>query len=471
MQVKELKSQGLTHSLEVTVPAQDIRKHIEGRLHEVGKTVRLPGFRPGKAPMAILKQRYGRAVMGDALERAVNESTVQVIKDKGLKPALQPKIEVKDFDEGKDLVFTMEVDVLPDVKVMDLKSIKLKKPVAKAADKEIDEALERVAKSSRDSKPIEGDRATKKGDIVVMDFHGRTKDDGVMHPGMHSHDHKLELGSGQFIPGFEDQLVGKKAGDKVEVNVSFPEDYGAKELAGRDAVFDVDIKEIHEVEAARVDDEMAKKIGFTDLANLREVIGGQIQQEYDQMSRMKLKRALLDVLDENHSFEVPPRMLDLEYENILRQIEQEQGMKEGEGDKSLPSEEKEELRAIADRRVRLGLVLAEVGNENKINVTEQELQRAVINEAQRYRGQEREVFEFYKKNRQALESLRAPIFEEKVVEHIIAEASVSDVTVTLDELRAEEDAELPGKKKSGKKSKAAKAEDGDSVPAKKSAKK
>ncbi|MCB1530233.1 MAG: trigger factor [Rhodospirillales bacterium] len=453
MQVKEIKSEGLSHELEVTVPANEIEKHMEARLKEVGKTVRLPGFRPGKAPMTILKKRYGRAVMGEVLEKAVNESSARALKDKDIKPAMQPKIEVKEFDEGKDLTFKIEVDTLPEFKVMDLKGLKLEKPVAKVDKKAVDESLQRIADQNPSSKPIEGNRATKKGDILVIDFHGRTRDDGVEHEGMHAHGHKLELGSGQFIPGFEDQLIGKKAGETVEVNVTFPKEYGAKELAGRDAVFDVKIEEIHEKAKGEINDDFAKSLGLEDEKALRAAVEEQMGREYASLSRMKLKRALLDVLDEKHVFDLPKGMLEAEYELILKQIESERQMSEDE-DKSVSDEEKAELREIAARRVRLGLVLSDVGNKNKITVTDQELQQAVIAEARKYPGQEKIVFEYYQKNPQMLESLRAPLFEDKVVDHVFSLADITEKEVSVEELTAEEDEEetpKPEKKAAAKK--------------------
>lgn len=456
MQVKEISHKGLKHSLEVTVPASDIAKHTESRLKEVGKTVRLPGFRPGKAPMDLLKKRYGRAVMGEVLEQAVNESSAKAMEERKLRPAMQPKIEVKEFDEGKDLTFNLEVEVLPEIKVADMKGLKLERPVAKVEKKQIDETLERIAKSNQQTQKIEGDRATKNGDIVVMDFHGRTKDDGVMHEGMHAHGAKLELGSGQFIPGFEEQLVGKKTGEKIEVNVTFPEQYGAAELAGRDAIFDVEIHEIHEAAAAKIDAEFAKMLGFDDEAALRTAVEEQIKKDYDSLSRLKLKRQLLDALDEKNQFEIPASMHDAEYDLILRQIEQERNAQGGE---AISDEEKEELKEIAARRVRLGLVLSEFGNTNKIKVADQELQRAIIAEAQKFPGQEKMVFEFYKKNPQAIESLRAPIYEDKVVDLIFSQAEITEKEVTIEELTAEDDDDMPSKakkKSSAKKEKAKK---------------
>ncbi len=463
MKVEELKSEGLNRGFKVTITAADIDTHIDERLLEVGKTVKLPGFRPGKVPMDLLKQRYGKAVLGEVLEKAVNDTSTKIIADKKLQPAMKPKIEVKEFDEGKDLVYTMDLEVLPEFDVIDLKGVKVEKPVAKVEDKEIDEALERIAGQRKDSKPIEGKRGAKEGDIVVIDFKGRTAD-GTEYPGMASDGHQLELGSGQFIPGFEEQIVGTRAGDDVEVKVTFPEKYQMADLAGKDAIFDVKLHEIREPQKMEVGEELAKTIGFEDLKALRAAVEEQIGREFDQLSRMKVKRALLDQLDETHTFDVPQGMLDMEFESILRQVEHEKHQHahaHGDHDHdcetahSVSDEEKEELREIANRRVRLGLVLSRIGNENNIQVSDQELQRAVINEAQRYQGQEREVFDYFQKNPQALEGLRAPLFEDKVVDFILELAQVEEKTVSAEELAKdddEEEAAKPKKKTPAKKS-------------------
>ncbi len=455
MQVKDIKTEGLKVELEVTVPANDIKKKQELRLKEVGKTAKLPGFRAGKIPMKMLEQKYGRAVMGEVLELVVNDASAKVFKEKNIRPAMQPKIEVKEFDEGKDLIFNMQFEKLPTVEVVDLKGLKLTRPVAKVEAKTIDETLERVAKSNRALKPVEG-RATKKGDIAVITFHGRTADDNVQHEGMHAHGVELELGSNRFIPGFEEQLVGKNAGETVEVKVTFPKDYGATELAGRDAIFDTVIESVNEAAAAEINDEFAKQLGMEDVKALRAAVEQQVGAEYEMHSRMKLKRALLDVLDEKHDFEVPENMVEAEYQGILQQIEAERKANPAEGG-DLTDEEKEELQAIAERRVRLGLILSEVGTKNKVTVNDKEIQRAVIAEAQKYPGQEKMVFEYYQKNRQALDMLRAPIFEEKVVELIFKDATITDQEVSVEELtREEEDAELKPKKGAAKKKPAAK---------------
>ena len=463
MKVKELKSDGLSHELEITIPANDIDARVDAKLQEVGKTIRMPGFRPGKVPLKMLKDRYGKHVLGEVLEAAVNETSAKAMKDKKLKPAMQPKIEVKskDFGEGNDLIYTVSVDVLPDFDVVDLKTAKLTKPVAKPSDKDINDALERIAANNKSTKKIETERKTKDGDYVVIDFHGRTADDNVAHEGMHAHGHKLKLGSGQFIPGFEEQLIGQKTGEKVEVKVKFPDQYGAAELAGREAIFDVDIHEIHEEGEAEINDEFAQSLGIENVEALRKAVGEQLQQEFDQQSRLNLKKDLLDFLDDAHDFEIPGGMLELENKNILDQLELD---RQRNGEKAeITEEEKHEYAAIAERRVRLGLLLSEIGNSNNITVSDPELQQAVIREAQRYPGQEKDVFDYYSKNRNALESLRAPLFEDKVVDYILELAEVKEKEVTPEQLMAalEEDDEKPKAKKktsSAKKAPAKKAE-------------
>ncbi len=455
MQVKELKNEGLSYELEVTVTAKDIDKHVDARLAEYAKTLRLPGFRPGKAPMSIVKQRYGKAVMGEVLERAVNDSSAKVLNERKLRPALQPKIEVTQFDEGKDLTYKMAVEVIPDFKVMDLKDIKVEKLVAKPDKKAVDEALERIASQRRESEPVKENRAAKKGDVTIINFQGETAD-GTKYPGMSGNDYNLELGSNSFIAGFEDQLVGKKKGDKVKVEVTFPENYHMADLAGAAAIFNVEITDLHELKPVKIDDEFAKGLGYTSEQALRDVVEKQIKGEYDSVSRLRLKRSLLDALDDAHEFEIPAGMKELEYANIRQQIAMErQGALKG-GKLELSDEEEEELHAIAERRVRLGLVLSEVGRANKIQVNDQELQRAVINEARRFPGQEAEVFEYYRKNRQALEALRAPVFEDKVVDYIMGLAQISEKEASFEDLTAEEDESYMARKKgkSGGKKKA-----------------
>jgi len=463
MKVKELKSEGLSHELEITIPANDIDARVDVKLQEVGKTAKMPGFRPGKIPAAMLKKRYGKAVLGEVLEAAVNETSQQALADKKIKPALQPKIEVKskDFGEGNDLIYIVQVEAMPEFKVAELKGIKLTKLVAEPSNKEVDEALAKIAENNPGTKKVESKRATKEGDIVVFDFNGRTADDNVEHEGMQAAGHQLKLGSGQFIPGFEDQMVGKKTGDKFEVKVTFPENYGAEDLAGRDAIFDINLHDILEETDAKIDDEFAKQLGMDDLKALKEAVSEQLQKELDGHSRMVLKKELLDALDDANKFDVPPGMLELENTNIIQQVELER--QRNNEDKELTKAENEEYAQIAERRVRLGLILAEIGNAQNITVADPELHKAVINEAQKFPGQEKEVFDYYGKNPQALESLRAPLFEEKVVDYILELAEVKDKAVSQDELLKALDDELEAKpqKKSGAKKSSAKQESGD----------
>lgn len=470
MQVKELKQDGLSYEMEITIPAKDIDTRTDKRLKELAKDIKMPGFRPGKVPLNIARQKYGKVILGEVLELAVNETSAKILEDKDLKPAMQPKIEVKgEFDEGTDLTYVMSVEVLPKVKIKDFKGLKLEKKVAKPDAKSVDEALERLAASRNETAPVE--RASKDGDTVVIDFDGRTADDDVHHPGMKSEKHQLKLGSGMFIPGFEDQLIGKKAGDKAEVKVSFPEQYGAKELAGRDAIFDVVVHEVREAAPAKIDDEFAKSFGMDSVDALKKAVEEQIQHEFNGYTRMHLKKDLMDYLDDNHKFEIPQGMMDLEYNNIVDQIKLDHQRSNPGSEAELSKDELAELKDIAERRVRLGLVLSEIGSQNNLSVPDTELQKAVISEAQKYPGQEKEVFDYYAKNRNALESLRAPMFEEKVVDYILELAEVSEKEVSIEELTAEEEEdEKPKKKAPAKKAASSKAKS-DDTPKKTAAKK
>ena len=449
MKVSVLKEEGLTKVIEITVPANDIQKTVERELTAYGQKAKVPGFRAGKIPMQVLKQKYGQMILGDVLDKTVQESSAKALKEKDIRPALQPRIELKDeskFDENSDLTYTMTVETLPTFEVSDLTKLTIEKPVAKVSDKTLNESLERIAKSNRDFKKVEDDRATVKGDIVLVDFHGQTKE-GKSVPGMSGHDMQVELGSGQLIPGFEEQLIGQKVGAHVHVDVTFPEDYGQRELAGQPAMFHVDIKEIREAGEFSIDDELAKKLRIESLDKLKELVTNQISGDYEQLTRMKVKRSLLDALDETHDFEMPQGMIDIEYDAIAQQMERE---KSQSGEK-LTDEEKDDLKTIAERRVRLGLVLAEIGRVNKVEVSNEELRRAIHAEARKYPGQETQVLEFYSKNPQVIESFRAPLYEEKVVDYILTQAKVNEKEVTPEEL-AKDDEELPkAKKKAGKK--------------------
>lgn len=441
MQITQTKKENLKCEFTVKMTADEVDQKISSKLQEIGKTVSLPGFRPGKVPLTLLKSKYGKAIMGEVLESAVTDSTIKAINENSLRPAMRPKIDVKTFDEKSGLEYSMVIELLPEIKVVDLSAIKLEKLTAKPEAKNVREALVRIASSNRASEKVEEKRAAKKGDIVVIDFDGTV--DGEAFPGMKGNDFHLELGSKSFVDTFEDQLVGAKVGDKKTVTVTFPKDYGQPKLQGVEAVFKVDVKELRAPVAPKIDDAFAKTLGFDSLAKVEEAIEKQMQVEYDQLARMNIKRSLLDILDEKHDFDIPAGMVDAEFFGIWQQLKGHahhddpnhvHGADCNHGHDDGTDEEKEEYRDIARRRVKLGLVLAEIGRINKVEVSNQELQQAVIAEARRYPGKEKQVFEFYQKNPQALEGLKAPIYEDKVIDFVLERAHISTNQVGIEEL-------------------------------------
>lgn len=430
MQVTELSAEGLKHQFKIVVPAGDLTSKIDERLAEMAKTAALPGFRPGKVPVSLLKKQYGQALFGEAVEAAVNTSTAKAIEDRGLKPALQPRVDLKQLEEGKDVEFEVVVEVLPEIGQLDFSGVELERLKAEVPEKDIDEALERIAKANREQKPVDPPRAAQKGDAIKLDFVGSV--DGVEFPGGAAQDYVLEIGSGSFIPGFEDQLVGAEVGKPVDVKVTFPAEYGAPELAGKDAVFKCTVKEVLEFVDKPADDELAKKNNFENLEAMRKAIGERIGQDYSQISRTMIKRQLLDKLADSHKFAVPEGLVEGEFNAIWQRIEEakKNGQKVEEDEEKM----RKEYRDIAERRVRLGLLLADVGRSNSIDVTQEELNQAAMREAMRYQGQERQVLEYFSKNPEVKDQLRAPIFEEKTVDFILELAKVSEKSVTPEEL-------------------------------------
>jgi len=440
MQITETLNDGLKRGYKVVVSAADIAAKLEVELDDLSKKVNLPGFRPGKAPKGVLKKRFGASVMGDVLQRAVQDSSNQAILERGLKPALQPKIEVVSFAEGKDLEYNIDLEVLPDIAPVDFKSIELVRLKAEPGEGEIAKALDSLARSQKQTKTVEEKRPAKSGDTLVIDFEGFL--DGVAFPGGKGADHHLELGSNQFVKGFEDQLVGKSVGDSCEVNITFPEQYVNDALAGKPATFKVAIKELREAIPLVQDDEFAKGIGFDDLETLKKAVKDQLGRELQRQARSRLKRELLDKLADAHSFAVPPGMVEIEFNQIWGQVEEERkrGVKDPANEGKSDDDLKAEYRTIAERRVRLGLLLAEVGRANNVQVAQEEVNRALAEQARRYPGQEREIVELYRKNPEALAQLRAPIFEDKVIDFILELAKVSDKEVSAEELTKEDEA-------------------------------
>ncbi len=448
MQVTETKNEGLSREFAIVVSAADIEQRVSEKINELVDQVRLPGFRPGKVPISLIRKRYGDAVMGEVVQTTVSETTTQTLTERELQPAVQPKIEVTSFEDGKDLEFTLAVDVLPVIDPVDFRTLEFERLKAKIEDKQVDESLDRLAEEYARAEPIAKPRKSKEGDIVVIDFEGSI--DGTPFDGGKAEDHQLQLGEGRFIPGFEDQLIGLDAPSETQVEVTFPEEYGNKDLAGKAAVFALSIKEIRERVKADIDDEFAKSLGMESVDALREQVRSSLANEYGSVARDRLKRQLLDRLDELHDFESPPAMVEGELESIWTQFENARKNNELDPediDKS-DDEMREEYRKIAGRRVRLGLLLAAVGQRNNIEVTPEELNRALIRQAQMFPGQERQIIETYQKNEQLMGSLRAPIFEDKVVDYILEMASVSEREVSVEELHRDPDEEEAKKPKS-----------------------
>ena len=442
MQITQTVSEDLRRQFTVTVPAAELDSRVTQRLQEMKGKINLKGFRPGKAPVSHLKKQFGKQLLSEVVEQAVSEGSQKAIADNALKPAIQPRIEpvgdINDVVDGKaDLSFTVTVDLMPEFTPADVSQIKVEKLVADIDDAAVDEQLKRIAESMRSFTPRAADEKAQKDDVAVIDFAGSI--DGVAFEGGTGNDFSLTLGSGQFIPGFEDQLIGAKAGDQVEVKVTFPAAYHAAEMAGKDAVFAVTVKEVKAPGEAVVSDETAKTLGLPDLATLRERVRDQIKGEYTQAGRMHLKRRILDALDKMHDFPLPPAMVEAEFASIWAQVEAELA-REGKtaADEGKTEQElKDEYHKIAQRRVRLGLVLGRLGEQNGIQITTDEVNRAIMNRARQFPGQEQQVFQYYASNPQAQAEIRAPLFEDKVVDFIAELASVTEKKVDKDTLFAD----------------------------------
>ena len=451
MQVTETTNEGLKREFRVTLPATDLETRVTERLTEMKDRVRINGFRPGKVPVAHLKKVYGRAVMAETIDQMVRETNAKIVTDRGLKLATDPKItlpedsgEVESVIAGKtDLSYMVAVEVVPQIALADFKAIKLEKLVADVADADVDEGVRRVAEQSRTyTSKSEGSKA-ENGDRVVMSFKGTIN--GEAFEGGSGEDVPVNVGSNTFIPGFEDQLLGIAAGETRTVNVTFPTDYAAEKLAGQAAVFEVVAKSVERPSEVTIDDAFATSLGVELVEKLRQAVRDRIGQEYTATSRQKLKRELLDKLDVLHKFEAPPSLVEQEFTNVwntvLADLKSQNRTFEQEG--TTEEKAREEYRGIADRRVRLGLVLAEIGDKNNIKVNDDEVSRALMERVRQYPGREREVWDYYQKNANALATVRAPIYEEKVVDFIVELADVTEKKVTKDELFKEDEAELP----------------------------
>ena len=451
MQVTETTNQGLKREFRVTIAAADLDTRVNERLAEMKDRVRINGFRPGKVPVAHLKKVYGRAVMAETIDQTVRETNAKIVTDRGLKLAMDPKVtlpedtgEVENVISGKtDLSYTIAVEVVPQIALADFKAIKLERLVADVTDTEVEEGVTRIAEQNRTYKAKPEGAVAESGDRVIASFKGTI--DGEPFEGGSGEDVPVTIGSNTFIPGFEDQLVGIAAGETRIVNVTFPANYMSEKLAGKAAAFEVVAKAVEAPEAINIDDALATSLGLETVDKLRQAVKDRIGQEFAGASRQKLKRALLDKLDALHKFEAPPTLVEQEFTNVWNTVMADLKSQNRTFEDESTTEEKarEEYKGIADRRVRLGLVLAEIGDKNSIKVNDEEVSRALMERVRQYPGREREVWDYYQKNPNALAAVRAPIYEEKVVDFIVELADVTEKKVAKEELFKEDEADLP----------------------------
>ncbi len=438
MQTVETLNEGLKRAYTLTIPAKDIDARVDAELKRVAPQVRMPGFRPGKVPANLVRKMHGPALHQDALNSSIQEGIQALIAEQQLRPAIQPSVElVEGYEPGKDAELKVELEVLPQVPAPAIDGLKLEKLTVPADDAVIDEQLQKFADQTKRWDDTEEGYVAKMGDLVTVDFVGKTMD-GVAFEGGTGSDMAVELGAGRLIPGFEDQVVGVKAGDERQIKVTFPEDYQAKELAGQDATFDLVVKSVKTAGEATVDEELAKNLGLESLEQLRGLIRGQIESELGNLTRTHMKRKLLDQLAAGHDFEVPPSMVEAEFQQIWAQLEHE-ATHEPDPKAAMEEMEKErdDYRKIAERRVRLGLLLSEIGQANGVEVTQQEMNRLIAQAAQQYRGEDQQRFiQYIQQEPMAAAQLRAPLYEDKVVDFLFEKAEVTERETTREELEA-----------------------------------
>ena len=448
MQITAKEKTGLTHHFHVVVPASAVEAEMEVELQSLSGKVKMPGFRPGKVPMDLMKKKYGRDVLGDVVQNSINKATKEVIDQNKLRPAMQPDIKIVSFDEGTDLAFDIAIDVMPEVPAVDYASMTVDELTFEVPEAEVNESLERLAKSRRH--PHKKDGAAALGDVVKIDFLG--KREGVPFAGGEGKGFQLELGSNQFIPGFEEQLVGLSAGDSKTIEVKFPDQYHSAELAGQPASFDVTVHEVAYLHTPEVNDKLAEGLGFENLQALKNAVSGQLGSEFQRAARAKAKKQLFDLLDKKVKLELPEKMQKAEFDSIWKQVEEAKKAGDPELKDKSEAELKKEYEAIAARRVKLGILLSEIGRTNNLQITREELSAAVMEQARMYPGQEDKVFEFYRKNPQGLDELRGPILEEKAVDWVLGQVKRKQVPTTIEALMGEdEQAENETKAKKAKK--------------------
>ncbi|WP_455479827.1 trigger factor [Bartonella sp. B23] len=469
MQVTETLNEGLKREIKIVVPARDLEEKLNERLDDTKDKIKLNGFRPGRVPIGYLRKMYGKSFMVEIINEIVSDAPRSVLANRNERSALQPQIDIdedeKVLDSKADFVFSLKYEVLPKFEIKDFGHIEIIREIAAIPEQEIDDQVNRVLSSARNYSLKDG--LSEEGDRITIDYLGKLE--GVPFEGGTDNDAQLILGSKQFIPGFEEQLVGVKAGDKKTISVKFPDNYNAVHLAGRDAEFDVIVKAVSKPDELKIDDVAAQKVGLESLDRLREVVRGQIESQYGSMTRQKIKRQILDALDADYNFEIPEGLLEIEFNNIWAQVNDDL-KKAGRSfkDEDVTEEQaREEYRALAQRRVRLGLVLSEIGMKVGVKVSEDELKAAVFDQVRQYPGQEREIMDFFRNTPEAVANLRAPIFEEKVIDYLLTKIKVLDKEVTIEELMKEYSETDLTEKKSEKKKSAVKEKAAEKVPAKK----
>jgi trigger factor len=442
MQTVETLNEGLKRAYKITIPAEDIDARVDGELKKIAPQIRMPGFRPGKVPANLVRKMHGPALQQQALESAVQDGVQKLMADQKLRPAMQPAVNLEEGGEaGKDAIVTVELETLPEVPAAQIEGIKLERLTVEADDAAVDAQLQQIVSSQKSYDPAPADHAAQTGDLVIMDFEGKVG--GEPFEGGKGEGMSVEIGSGRLIPGFEDQLIGAKANEQRTLNVTFPEDYNVPHLKGRPATFDVTINEVQTSRETKADDEFAKAMGLEGIDQLRGLLKGQVEQELNGLTRTHMKRKLLDQLAAAHDFPVPPSMVEAEFSQIWQQLEHEATHEaDPEAARAEMEAERDDYRAIAERRVRLGLLLSEIGQANGIEVTQQEMNQLIMQAAQQYRPQDREKFvEYIRQEPMAAAQLRAPLFEDKVVDFLFSKAEITDRAVTREQLQAEIEAE------------------------------
>lgn len=446
MQVTETLNSGLKREIKVTVPAEDMEARLMKRLDEAKSKVRLNGFRPGKVPLQHLRKMYGKSFMAEVVNEIVSDSSSSILEERGEKPAMRPDISMTEDEKeaekvlagNADFEFSLSYEVIPPIELKDFSEIKITRQVYDVTDEEVEEQVRRIADSARPYEHKEGQ--AEEGDKVTIDFVGKI--DGEPFEGGTAEDSDVVIGNNQFIAGFEEQLIGVKAGDDTTVRVTFPEEYAAQHLAGREAVFDVKVKEVAKPGALELNDEVAQQLGMESIDKLREAVRAQLESQFGSVTRQKAKRKLLDALDEAYQFEAPEQLVEAEFENVWSQVTRdlEEAGRTFEDEDTTEETAREDYRKLAERRVRLGLVLAEIGEKANVQVSDEEVQRALIDSIRRYpQSQQREIYEYYRNNPEAMANVRAPLFEEKVVDHVLSQVTAIDEKVSRDELMADDE--------------------------------